>query len=235
MKEEQVQCSDCYTRSEGIFRSLSPELLKKLDERVSVREFKRGQIIFQQGDPAHALFCVHFGLVKVSKIGRSGEETVIRLLRPGGIAGYRPILANEPFAACAEALEKSRVCMIPKETFRLILQNSTEIAYELLVKLARDLRESEEQWLARAQQTVGKRIAHLLLALTAEGGGISQRQYAPVMKLRRVDMARVIGTTPETISRTLRLFEEKGLVSLTRTTISLKEPLQLRRIAQDMP
>jgi CRP/FNR family transcriptional regulator len=233
MQEKSAQCAVCYARTGGLFQGLSEDLLKKLEERKSVRDYKRGQIIFSQGDPAQSLYCVHFGLVKLSKIGGLGEETVIRLLGPGQIAGYRPILADEPFAASAEALERTRICMIPRATFRFILQNSTEIAYRLLVKLARELKESEEQWLARAQETVPQRMAHLLLALAAESRGTFAGQNVPVLKLRRVDMAKVIGTTPETISRNLRLFKEKGFISLSRTALSLRNPLGLQKIAEE--
>jgi CRP-like cAMP-binding protein len=232
MPGKAVDCASCYARAGGIFQDLAPELLKMLDNRKSLREYKRKETIFWQGDLAHSLYCVHSGLVKVSKIGVVGEETVIRILGPGEIAGYRPILADEPFAATAEALERSQICLLPRETFLFILRNSTDITFKVLAKLARELRESEEHWLSRAQETVTRRIARFVLSLAPEESGTLRGPSIPAFRLRRVDMAQAIGTTPETVSRTLRLFEEGGLISLTRTSISLKKPQELKRIAE---
>jgi len=186
--------------------------------------------VFREGEPAHAVHCIQRGVVKLYKLGPDGEELVIRLLGPGDIMGYRPVLADDLFAATARALEETTVCTFRREFLFALLRESPELAMHIMKKLASELRVSEDQMMSRLVENVPQRTAHFLLWLfDAERMAEDQTPYEAA--LRREDMAMVIGTTPETLSRVLHDFERRKILDLSRKSIRVREPEQLRRLA----
>jgi len=231
MRINELPCAICGQRANGVFCGLAEQHLAILDRQKAVYEYGRGEALFHEGHQATTAYCVHSGRVKLFKVGRKDEETVIRVLGPGDIIGYRAMLAEEPYAATAETIEPSTVCAISKETILALLQSSPELAIEMLARLSRELRTSEDQMISLLQESVRQRTARVLLWLF-EQGKENQAEVAPApIPLRRKELAQMIGTTPETLSRTLRQFANRGLIELTRTSIQVLNLSPLKRLA----
>jgi len=193
--------------------------------------FRRGQLVFYAGALAHALYIVRSGRVKVFRTSRNGDEQVLRLLGPGEILGYRALLANEPYYASAEAVEDSVLCIIAAAALRGLLSEVPELALDLLAKMARELRISEDLMMDLIHRPVRQRAARLLLLLLEDNRGAADPAQIPTHQLRRQDMARMIGTTPETFSRVLRRFAQEGIVALARDRIRIRDRSLLHRVA----
>jgi CRP/FNR family transcriptional regulator len=221
----------CGHRAEGLFCGLAGKQLENLDRSRLFRHYQRGQPICHQGDPAEALYCVHSGCVELYKIGPGDTEVTIRLLRPGDILGYRPILAGEPLAASARALESSALCVIPRNTVFDLLRQSPETAMRLLEKLARELRVSEEELVARVAQSVPQRVARFLLWMCERLRHRSGNGCVINLGLRREDMAQIIGIAPETLSRVLHDLERRGIVQLDRRCIRIVDLARLQQLS----
>jgi len=230
MKKIVKDCQLCKIRSSSIFSSINEQDVKKLNNCKTTHEYKRGQVIFYEGNPSLAVYCVHSGIVKLFKTGYSGEEFVIRLLGPGEIIGFRALLADEHFAASAQAVSDTQICIISKEDFLDVLNSSTELSFNVMAKLAVDLRIAEEQFLSRAQETVKQRTARMLIQLLETSNELSESDSRISVPILRSEMAQVVGTTPETLSRTLRGLAQKGIIKLTRSDISVTEADKLRSI-----
>ncbi len=201
-----------------------------MDQEKIVHEYKRGQAIFYEGNPAFAVYCVYSGRVKLYKVGKQGGEQIIRLMGPGDVMGYRSMLAHEPHLATAEAIERTIVCTISKSTFLDLVRRASDLSLSLLVKLAQQLRTSEEQILGLTQESVRQRTARLLLFLL-EGDGKKSRKGTHInVPLLRREMAQMIGTTPETLSRSLRYFVRCGIVRLTRSNIFVTNRSALQQL-----
>jgi len=232
MKKPDIHCEVCGHRAESIFCSLAGVHLEQLDREKMVHKYDQGEVIFYEGTPAMAVHCIYSGRVKLYKSGPKGEAQVIRLLGPGDIFGYRALLAEEPFAATAEVVETTVICAITKQTLFDLLKHSQDLTMRLLAKLATELKTSEEQMLAIAQETVRQRTGKLLLFLAEGNQQSSKRTKTIKVPLLRSEMAQMVGTTPETFSRTLRHLAAKGVLNLTRTEISINNPSALRVIAR---
>ncbi|MGD8393836.1 MAG: Crp/Fnr family transcriptional regulator [Candidatus Eiseniibacteriota bacterium] len=238
MERADIDCTLCQVRASGVFRCLEGPALRELDDGKQVQRFHRGQTVFYEGAPPLALYCIHLGTIKLFKTGEGGTTQVIRLLGAGEMIGYRPLLADEPCAATAEALVDSTLCVIPRELILGLIRSSERLALELLAWLARDLRISEDQLVSLTQHPVRQRTAQLLLFLqggTSSQSGPGESTGIPTrtrIALRRKEMAQMIGTTPETLSRTLRDFGRQGLIRLTRAELVLEDVDGLGRIAR---
>ena len=233
MNQMNFKCDVCGHRAQSIFCSLAGSHLAKLDQEKIVHNYEKGQIIFYEGNPTYGIHCLYSGRVKLYKKGPKDEEVIIRILGPGEIMGYRALLANEPCAATAEALEPSIICSISKQTFLELLRMSPDLALRLLSKMAKELRISEEQTLSLAQESVRQRTVHLLLFLL-EGNAKKVKPDEPIkLQLMRKDMAQMIGTTPESLSRTLNYLAKRGILRLTHSGIYVHDLSALKRLVPD--
>jgi CRP-like cAMP-binding protein len=221
MKLNPSICTTCSHRKGSLFCSVPPAVLEKMERDKHVFNYKPGQLIFTEGNPAFMIYHVYSGYVKLSKSGWDGEKLVIRLRGPGDIFGHRAVLAGEPYTADAMALEETTVCAIQKEIFLQAIKESPEFALRVMAKLSNDLRASEEQTMSITHENVPQRVARLLLFLIEDNEESRRNQLVIPNSLSRGEMAQMIGTTPESFSRTLHSFADKKLIETTRSEIRI--------------
>ena len=231
MKREKILCEFCGQFRKGMFCNLGDELRSRLNAEKTVQIYQRGQVLFYEGSPSFAIFCIHDGRVKLYKTEDGGAQHVIRLLGAGDILGYRAVLADEPYAAGAEAVEKTTACMIKRDTLDHLFRESSQLTLDMLSKLALELRVSEEQMLSILHHPVRRRAAELLLNLAELNDHGRQGRKESLGSLRRSDMAQMIGTAPETLSRTLREFDRQGLIKIDSRNIRIIDYSGLERVA----
>jgi CRP-like cAMP-binding protein len=213
----------CSHRVRSLYRNLDESTLAQLDQEKAVQVFEQGQGLFYEGGPSSAMYCVHSGYIKLYKTGPGGEELVIAFLGPGDSLGLSSMLAGEPHETAAVAATRALVCTIPRELIESVVRKRPEVALDMLAFLARSLRVSHEQIMDIAQRRVTQRVAHMLLTLhesTANGGN---GNGAAGLRFKRVDMAHMVGTTPETLSRVLHKLQKRGLLEVTRAEIQVSD------------
>ena len=225
------RCAVCQSGPTSFACGLNSRVQAVIGAETVTQAFQRGQTVFLAGTPASALFVVHTGVIKIFRTGLGGEVQVIRLLGRGEILGYRPLLANEQYASSAEAVEDSTLCVLPATLIHGLLRDIPEFAIELLGKLARELRVSEDLMMSLLNHPVRQRAARLLLALHEDSRGAPDPMVLQTRHLRRQDMARMIGTTPETFSRVLRDFSQRKVVAISRDQIRILDPDLLKHVA----
>ena len=232
MRTAKPRCEVCEFLPESVFSSLNRSLLRELDSAKTFHLFQKGQLIFSEGTPPFAVYGIHSGLVKLFKTGPRAEPQVIRLLRPCGTMGFRPLLANEPYAATAEALLPAGICIIPKQVIYDLIRKSNPFTFRLLEKQALDLRISEEQMLGLTQKSVKQRVAELLLHLFETLQPKAGDRNSIKLPITKKEVAQIIGTTPETLSRSFKSLTADGTVRLLdRTTIRVQNLSQLKKNA----
>lgn len=236
MNPESIHCQTCGHHPKSIFCYLAGTHLQHLDTEKSVYKYRRGQVVYYEGHPADAAYCIFEGRLKIYKVGRKDEETVIRLLGPGDITGYRAMLADEPYAATAEAIEDTTVCSISRSTLTGLLREVPDMAMRMLAELSRELRVSEEQMMSLAQETVLQRTARILLWLhrTSAQPDVSEAPQLD-LPLRKSELAQMIGSTPESLSRALHELGERYVISVKKDSIIITDLSSLARLAGSRP
>ena len=229
-KRDSHDCALCGSRADSLFCRLTGGELQQLDESRFMQRLEPGQALFHEGAPSFAVYCIHRGLVKLYKTDQRGRTQVIRLFGPGEIFGYRAVLADEPYAASAATISSCRICVVPRETFLNLVKSNPQVGLDLMARLARELRISEEQMIALTRQSVRERTAGLLLTLLRFNGDHDTDQSINI-PLARSEMAQIISTTPETLSRTLLALSRQGIIEFSRRHIVVKNIKQLRKLA----
>ncbi len=198
------------------------ELRKMIAER-KVRQVKKKQVIYYEGDHPSGIFLVLSGKIKTFKLNDDGRELLTAMYGTEEYFGIQSLLINEEYHETAEALEDSTLCLLPREQVDQVLSRFPDLARKFISLLANNLRDKEEQLLQLAYHSVRKRMAEVLLRLgaTADESGI---------RISRDDLAAMAGMATETVSRTLSDFKEEGLIEKKGGLIVLLELKKLRNM-----
>jgi CRP-like cAMP-binding protein len=186
------------------------------------RNFRRGQLIQYQGDDPTFVFCVQTGFVKLYRTDQHNHEVVVRLIGTCDVVGFRPILGEEPVGTFAEALEASELCIIPKSVFLNLLNSSPALRSAILKYTAKEWRIAEDGWLASLSDSTEHRVQSVLSQLARRRKIYPKTKKATItVSVPRVEIARIVGVTPSTVSRVLRGLAKRGMVKLHPRTIDL--------------
>ncbi len=190
-----------------IFSSITEEEMLKIAAITTDRTYQKGEMVYLEGDEGGTLYVLHKGQVKVTRIGTSGKEQVIRVLGPGAFMGELSLLSPAPMTDNAEALEATTMCMIDGKKLKGLMLENPSIALKVIEELSRRLESAEELIEDINLLSVEQRLAQALLKLAGEGDEI-------VLSIRKSDLASQIGMSQETLSRKLSSFQEQGLIGL---------------------
>ena len=232
MKQFKKACEDCEIKSICIFGNLPAEQLQTVNSVKTTQSYKRGEIVFYEGNPAHSFFCIFDGRIKLYKFSSDRKRQVVRLVEPGDIMGFRAIISEEPYTVTAETVTKATVCILPKEVLFNLMESSPDFSKRIIAKLAIDLRQSEEKILSFALDAVKKRCASFLIKLIDPDNEVKKGELIDTVPLMRIEIAQIIGISPETLSRTLKTFADEKLIEISRKEIRISDLKRLQLIAR---
>jgi CRP-like cAMP-binding protein len=209
-----------------LFRQLSPADLQRVAEVAREKNYPRHSVILFEDDPGDALYVVAKGQVKVVLIGDDGREVILSVLGEGEFFGEMALLDDEPRSAHVIAMEDSDLLVLRREDFESILAQSPQIGLALLRELTRRLRRADEKVGALVLLDVTGRVARLLLELSDDSGGdrITRR-------ITHHTIAQMVGSSRETVSRTMREFVSKGHIAVSRREILILDRSALGQAA----
>ncbi|MCT8138569.1 Crp/Fnr family transcriptional regulator [Anaerobacillus sp. CMMVII] len=194
-----------------IFEGISSDDVTTLQAVTKSQSYKKGDIIFREGERSESLFIIQKGLIKLSKVSVDGKEQIIRLLFQGDFFGQFALLQNESHYANAEVLEETIVCTIAKKTFLSTLEKSPSMALRFINDLNNRLYHADEWMSLLSLMDVEQRLARILLLFLNKLENTNGYFTLPISKR---DLASLIGTTPETLSRKLVFFVTQDIIQL---------------------
>ena len=213
-------------RKVPLFSELGPPELERVAEISRERAYPRNSVILFEDDPGDALYVVAQGQVKVVLIGEDGREVILSVLGEGEFFGEMALIDDEPRSAHVIAMNDSTLLVIRREDFQGILRQTPGIALALLRALSWRLRRVDEKVGSLVLLDVNGRVAQLLLELAEEAG--SERI---TRRLTHHTIAQMIGSSRETVSRTMREFVEKGHIEVSRREIVIRDRAALEASA----
>lgn len=196
----------------------------------------KGELIFQEGDRGQGFYIVAQGKIKVFKISFEGKEQILHIYGPGHTFGEVPVFQGKNFPASAMALEPSTILFLPRQAFVQQIEKSPALAMNMLADLSRRLREFTVQIENLSLKEVPARLAAYILTLVQERTKLSQTKHMPAAKVSlpvsKVQLASLIGTTPETISRGLKKMAQAGFIKADGKNIFILDQDGLKKLSQ---
>lgn len=222
-------CEKCALDTNSLFRHLTPEEVEMLNFEKDFRQYRRGDVLYQEGNRISGFYCIHKGIIKVFKTGFDGKEQIIRFAKPGEIIAYRSVLSNEPACTSAKVIEDCQVCFIPSEILITLIKSNTSFSLELLKLACHELGEANSFIIDIAQKTVRERLAEILLLLMNDFGLDEQNNLN--ISLTREELANIVGTATESVIRLLSEFKSDKLVELDGRKIRILNRKGLEKIS----
>jgi CRP/FNR family cyclic AMP-dependent transcriptional regulator len=199
-----------------LFKSLDMGELVRFADFVREKSYPKGSVILFEDDPGDSLYIVREGRVKVVLVSEDGREVILGMLGVGAHFGELSLIDDQPRSAHVIAMEDATLLVLRREDFRKRVEANPSVAWSLLTEMSRRLRRADGTIGSLALLDVPGRIARLLLDSADEGG--SDLIEKP---LTHQTIAHLIGASRETVSRTMRGFQDAGWITTERRRIRL--------------
>ena len=214
-----------------LFADLTDSELTALVTDFVRREFKQGETIFQQGDPGEVLYLIESGQVRIFVHGRDGQELSVILHGAGDFFGEMALIDDLPRSASAVATEGTAVYVLARDRFRDHMRRSSHLAMNFMKSLSLRVRYSSELMGNLALLDVPSRLARKLLDLAQTHGEETADGIRINPTLTQSDLASMIGTTRESINKSLGYFKRQDLIRVEQGSITILDREALKEIS----
>jgi CRP/FNR family transcriptional regulator, cyclic AMP receptor protein len=205
-----------------LFQGIADEEMAAIADRLPMSTCRKGRLVYSPDTTGEALFLLKSGRVRLYRLTSDGRKLVLGVLEPGTAFGEMSMLAQSLPGSFAEAIEDCLICVMSRVDLEQIFHDHPEIAVRMVGLLAQRLREAEDRLEQMAFTPVPIRLAQLLLALQRDG---------QVAGFSHGDLAEMIGTSRETVSRIMVGWKVDGFLGVDRRCIQILDPDALRDAA----
>lgn len=221
-------------RRTRLFEGLSEVELIPIARLMRRRRYRKGMFIFVEGEPVDAVYVVESGSVKASTASPDGRQHILGVMGPGDFFPHVGFLDGGPAPGTAEALEDTTAWVIERSALYQALLEHPAVAVRLIALLSQRIRKLQAQVRELATQDVASRLAGALVRLAREHGAAHPLPEAPQavrigVRLSHQDLAALVGTARETVSRVLAAFRKAGLVRVERGYLVVLDMARLER------
>lgn len=220
-------CQKCTLRKEGFFCNFSPNALQGLDLVTFTTCYPRGATLFMEGESARGVMVLCKGRVKVSMNSSDGRTMILRVNKPGEVLGLHAVVSNRPYQATAETLEPCQVSFVRREDFRQLLKQHGDASMSAAAQLSNNYQTACDQVRALGlSHSAPEKMARFLLDWAASGQQTQQGMRAR-LTLTHEEIGQIIGTSRETVTRTLGEFRNHNYVTLKGSMLFIQNKTAL--------
>ena len=219
------------TERSPLFCGISPGDYPELSATARVKDFARGDMLYIEGDSVKSVLLITAGFVKITQLGNSGTEVIIRFCGPGDVLGAVGLFTTVPHRTTAQAFRQCQVLVWEASVFRTLVNKYPVLHQNMARILGDDLLELEVRFREVATERVGPRVARQLVRLLGQIGRPVSNGDIEVC-LSREDLAQMTGTTLFTVSRLLSSWQARGMVKPRREAVAICDVQSLREITE---
>jgi CRP/FNR family cyclic AMP-dependent transcriptional regulator len=210
-----------------LFRDLAADLVTEIVSTMARRRYRRGEVIFHQGDPGDSLHIVARGRVKIVLTSPEGDEAIVATVRPGDFFGELTLIDGAPRSATATAVEPVETLVLVRDRFRQLLAANEVLRDNLEVSLAAEVRRMNEHVEElHFLDLEGRIAAHLARLVQREQPG-AQGAVELAFDYSQGDLAAMIGGARQSVNRVLRALEREGLVRIDGNRLFISDVAKL--------
>jgi CRP/FNR family transcriptional regulator len=219
--QQHIHCQNCSISELCLPFSLNDKELDSLDNIIDrKRPIHKGEQIFNDGQPMHALYAIRSGTFKTYTVNEQGEEQITGFHLAGDLLGFDAIAESE-HPSFAKALETSMVCEIPYNTLDALSNSMPKLKKQILRMMSTEIRSDQEMLTLLNRKNAEQRLATFISALSSRyhARGLSASEFR--LTMTRSDIGNYIGLTVETISRLLNRFHKNDLIQVDGKLITI--------------
>jgi len=225
-------CTTCPLREQHLFCNLSPAAVQRLNEITSAAVYPRAAMLFIEGQHGRGVFVLCTGKAKLSTTSREGKTIITKIAEHGDVLGLSATISNHPYEVTAEMVEPGQANFIPADALLKFLNDYGEVALRVAQQLSRNYYSAyEEIRTLGLSNSPGQKFAKLLLGWSAERGDSSHSLRLHLV-LTHEEIAEMIGTSRETVTRLFADFRMKHLIESRGSSLTILDKSALECMVQ---
>jgi len=211
-----------------LFSGLPDDQLLAIKQIAVEKKVNKGEAIFSEGDEGKGFFVVLDGRVKIYKVSAEGKEQILHIYGPGQPFGEVPVFAGQKFPANAQAISNGRLLFFPRTAFVGLITKNPSLSMKMLAVMSSKLREFTLQIENLSLKEIPARLASYLIYLADE----QQSDPEVILTISKGQLASILGTIPETLSRIFAKLSSQNLISVQGPKITLLDREGLEELAE---
>lgn len=222
-----------YLSEVDIFQDLAPAEIAAMGKRAPMTTVPAGTVVYSPEEPGEALFILKQGRVRLYRLSPEGKAFTVAIVEAGTIFGEMAMLGQGMRDSYAEALAPCVLCLMSRHDVRTLLLGDPRIALRLTETMGRRLLEAERRLSDFAFKSLPQRVATVLVALAEREPPRLFRAGRPEVAYTHEQLAAMVGTHRETVTKVLNNLRERGLIELRRGKVVLADPVALRALGSE--
>ena len=229
--EIQNNCTACARGTERLFCSLSPAAMKMLDSIKFTGIYPKGSVLFVDGEEPRGIFILCSGRAKLTTSSTEGRTLIVKIAEPGEVLGASATILGRPYEVTAETLEPAQLNFIKRDDFLRFLNSHPEACLHTAQQLSEKYQAAQREIrsLGLAQST-SEKLGKLLLDWCSLHGESTPRGVRLKVLLTHEEIAQMIGTTRETVTRLLSDFKRRRILEIKGSTILVTDKSALDKL-----
>ena len=195
--------------------------LEDLTKEAHQFSYAAKETIFKEGEHVHFVYYLEEGQVKTYRFNDDGKEYITSIFNEGDFFGYQPVFEDRTYNEIAEAIRDSKLLKIAKDDFLALMFQNREVAKKFMTLISKNLSDKEEELMHMAYSSVRKRVSKKLQELLGDNNEIT---------ILRSDLAKLTGTTKETLTRTITEFKQSDIIKTEGKKIVLIDRKKLQKM-----
>jgi CRP/FNR family transcriptional regulator len=216
------RCHECPWRNDSFFCQLDPKTLKAFDDITFVNVYPEGALLFAEGEAPRGLFILCYGSAKLTISSGTGKKLITRRVSPGETLGLTNVLSGNAYKATAETSSPSQLKFIKRDDFIRFTTEYRDVSFNIARQLIDECEADADQIRALGlANSAAERLAYLLLSWCDESGVASASGMRVSVSMTHEEISQTIGTSRETVSRILKSFKEKKIITVRRSSMTV--------------
>jgi CRP/FNR family transcriptional regulator len=217
-------CLECKVRSSDHFCNFEADLLKSFEVLKYATVFPKGAVLFVEGQSPRGVFMICSGRVKLTTCSMDGKALITRIAEGGEVLGLSAAVSGAPYMVTAETLVPSQVNFIRREDFLRFLKENAKACLRVAEHLSNNYHSAFEQVRSLGlSHSASEKLAKLMLEWCTKGGNETEKGVSVKLTLTHEEIAQIIGSSRETVTRLLGDFKTRQLIDIKGSTLIIRD------------
>lgn len=213
--EVEYNCSECRVRADRLFCNMSVSAVEALDTVKFTGLYPKGSLLFVEGEEPRGVFILCSGRAKLTTSSTEGKTLIVKIAEAGEVLGASATILGKPYEVSAETIEPSQLNFIKRDDFLKYLNTHPEACLHTAQQLSEKYHSAQREIRSLGlSQTTSEKLARLLLDWCDRGGEQTTKGIRLKVLLTHEEIAQMIGTTRETVTRLLSDFKKKKILDV---------------------
>jgi CRP/FNR family cyclic AMP-dependent transcriptional regulator len=227
----QNNCNDCTHRQEQLFCNMSAESLAAMNAVKFTSVYPKGSTLFVEGEEPRGVFILCSGRAKLTTSSTEGKTLIVKIAEAGEVLGASATILGKPYEVSAETIEPAQLNFIKRDDFLKFLNSNAEVSMHMAQELSEKYQSAQSEIRSLGlSQTTTEKMAKLILNWCDRGGDETPKGIRLTVLLTHEEIAQMIGTTRETVTRILSDFKRKKILDVKGSSVFVLKKSELQNM-----